>query len=98
MSNMDEALSAAQVAAKLIAMHAADQVRYLVADSILKMDEDEADRQLLLEDLMTRLLELATELDGHKAVDWVEENARIRTAFELKDARMLGDLRGEAIQ
>jgi hypothetical protein len=78
----------------------ADTLRHLVADTIQKMndEEEERDRQYLLEDMITRLVELATELDGHYGDQELMDNARITVAYPLLPREPFGDLAGQRLE
>lgn len=65
----------------------ADQLRHLVADTEAKRDQ-ELDATYLLQDLCSRLLGVAKELDGRDYVD----DSGIRPAYDLTPRESLGEL------
>jgi hypothetical protein len=68
----------------------ADKIRHLVADTSIKMEDGDLDRQYIQEDLLTRLLELAGTLDGRRSNEEALEGAR--PAYDLAPRDSLGEL------
>ena len=61
----------------------ADRIRYLVADTGLKLNNEYTDRQYLLEDLCSRLLAVATHLDGRFTGPTLEDMVAVHHSYEL---------------
>jgi hypothetical protein len=68
----------------------ADKIRWLVADTSIKLDDESTDRQCLVEDILTRLLELAGTLDGRRSNEEALEGAH--TVYNLASRDSLGEL------
>lgn len=75
----------------------ADRIRHLVADTAEKLDR-ELDRQYLVEDLCSRLLTVATHLDGRYTGPGLEDMVSARHAFQLTPrTNFHDDLAGSAV-
>lgn len=70
---------------------AADVIRHLVADTWDKLDNENMERQYLLEDLLSRLLTVATHLDGREPGPYVESAVAARHAYPLRHRAQFGD-------
>jgi hypothetical protein len=70
---------------------AADRLRHLIADTWDKLDDEGKDRQYLLEDLLSRMLTVATHLDGREPGPYTESAVAARHAYPLRDRSQFGD-------
>lgn len=70
---------------------AADRLRHLVADTWDKLDDEHMDRQNLLEDLLSRILTVATHLDGREPGPYTESAVAARHAYPLRPRDQFGD-------
>ena len=79
-------------------LDAADRLRHLVADAAEKMDEEGTDRTYVLEDLMSHVLDAATDLDGQQHSEYLQAQVGVRLAYDLRPRAHFGDLSGERIR